>query len=98
MFPSLNARALGLDLTPEETIDLASQHGYGGVDLLVRDLVDSGADPLSLRRRMDDRGLRGGAWPLPVHWRRRGRPRWNRRQWNPSVPSGRSRRLGRSGQ
>jgi len=69
VFSSLNARALGLDLSPDETIDLAFRHGFGGVDLLVRDLVDSGADALALRRRMDDHGLQGGAWPLPVHWR-----------------------------
>ena len=69
MYPSWNARAVGLNLTAQETIHIASTAGFSGVDLLVRDLVDSGEDLQDLRRRMDDSGLRGGAWPLPVHWR-----------------------------
>lgn len=69
MFPSFNARALGLDLTAAETIGLAHEAGFGGVDLLVRDLADRGESPRELRRRMDDLGLRPGAWPLPVDWR-----------------------------
>lgn len=70
MFTSFNARAAGLDLTAAETIDLAAGAGFGGVDLLVRDLVDAGIDPRALRARMDGLGLRGGAFPLPVDWRR----------------------------
>jgi len=69
MYMSFNARAIGLDLSPGETIALAAGEGFGGVDLMVRDLVDGGADPAELRARMDDSGLRGGAFPLPVHWR-----------------------------
>ena len=69
MFTSFNARALGLSLPAEATIDLAAAAGFGGVDLLVRDLVESGSDPAALRARMDGLGLRGGAWPLPVDWR-----------------------------
>lgn len=64
-----NARAVGLDLTAEETIEIASRAGFEGVDLLVRDIIESGADVDQLRRRMDDLGLRGGGWPLPVNWR-----------------------------
>lgn len=70
MYPSFNARALGLPLSARESIELAARAGFGGVDLLVRDLVEAGEDPVELRRRMDDLGLRGGAWPLPVDWRR----------------------------
>jgi sugar phosphate isomerase/epimerase len=69
VYSSFNARAAGLCLSAEATINLAASSGFEGVDLLVRDLVDSGADPRELRARMDDRGLRGGAWPLPVSWR-----------------------------
>src|SRR5918995_3380787 len=69
MFTSFNARALGLDLSAEETLTLASGAGFEGVDLLVRDLVERGEDPSTVRARMDDLGLRGGAWPLPVEWR-----------------------------
>lgn len=69
MYSSFNARALGLDLTASEAIELAAPAGFGGVDLPVRDLVDSGGDPRAVRGRMDELGLRGGAWPLPVAWR-----------------------------
>src|SRR5438105_2961680 len=69
MYPSWNARAVGLDLQPHDAILVAAEAGFAGVDLLVRDLVDLGADVGDLRRRMDDLGLRGGAWPLPVSWR-----------------------------
>ena len=69
MFMSFNARAVGLDLGAFETIDLAADAGFGGVDLMARDLVRAGLDPHSVRARMDDLGLRGGAFPLPVHWR-----------------------------
>lgn len=69
MFSSFNARALGLDLPPEEAIDLASAAGFDGIDLMVRDLVDAGLDPRELRKRIDDRGLRPGAWPLAIDWR-----------------------------
>ncbi len=69
MFTSFNARAMGLDLSAEQTLDMASVAGFDGVDLLVRDLVERGEDPATVRARMDDLGLRGGAWPLPVNWR-----------------------------
>ena len=70
MFSSFNARAVGLsNLSAGETVDLAAEAGFEGVDLLVRDLVGSGVDPRSIRSRMDDRGLRGGAFPFPIDWR-----------------------------
>ena len=70
MFASFNARAVGLaELSALKTIDLAAEAGFEGVDLLVRDLVRSGDDPRAVRRRMDDLGLRGGAFPFPFNWR-----------------------------
>lgn len=69
MFTSLNARAAGLDLAPVEAIELAAEAGFGGVDLMVRDLVDAGLAPAAIRRRMEDSGLKGGAFPLPMQWR-----------------------------
>jgi sugar phosphate isomerase/epimerase len=69
MYRSFNSRALGLDLTADEAIALAATAGFAGVDLLIRDLVDSGADPRRVRARMDDLGLRAGSFPLPVAWR-----------------------------
>jgi len=70
MFSSFNARAVGLPgLSAEETVDLAAGAGFEGVDLLVRDLVLSGVDPRTIRARMDDLGLKGGAFPFPMNWR-----------------------------
>lgn len=69
MYGCWNARAVGLDLSAEETIEIAAKAGFQGVDLLVRDIAESGADVDVLRRRMDDLGLRGGGWSLPVNWR-----------------------------
>jgi len=69
MYASWNARAVGLGLTAGDTVEVAAQAGFGAVDLLLRDLVESGVDPRAVRGRMDELELRGGAWPLPVHWR-----------------------------
>jgi sugar phosphate isomerase/epimerase len=70
MFSSFNARAVGLPaLSAEETVELAAGAGFEGVDLLVRDLVRSGVDPRAIRARMDDLGLKGGAFPFPINWR-----------------------------
>jgi sugar phosphate isomerase/epimerase len=69
MYPSWNARAVGLTLPAAETVQIAATAGFPGVDLLVRDLVESGTDPQSMRMQMDDLGIRGGAWPLPLDWR-----------------------------
>ena len=69
MYPCWSARAVGLRLSAEETIDLAAKAGFEGVDLMVRDLVDAEADVDGLRGRMDDMNLRGGAWVLPMNWK-----------------------------
>jgi sugar phosphate isomerase/epimerase len=69
MYSSLNARAVGLNLTADATLELAARAGFAAVDLMVRDLLDAGDDPRRLRSRMDVFGLRGGSFPMPVHWR-----------------------------
>ncbi len=70
MFSSFNARAVGLaTLSAGATIDLAAGAGFDGVDLMVRDLVRQGDDPASIRSRLVDRGLKAGAFPLPMDWR-----------------------------
>jgi sugar phosphate isomerase/epimerase len=69
MFSSFNARAAGLALAANETIELAASAGFEGVDLLVRDLLAAGERPALLRDRMDELGLVGGAFPMPVSWR-----------------------------
>jgi sugar phosphate isomerase/epimerase len=69
LYPSFNARALGVDADADRTIALAALAGFAGVDLLVRDLVDRGDDVAGLRQKIHDHNMRPGAWPLPVHWR-----------------------------
>ena len=69
LFPSFNARALGLRCSAVETVELAAAAGFAGVDLLVREIDEAGESVSELRRRLDDRGLRPGAFPLPVDWR-----------------------------
>jgi sugar phosphate isomerase/epimerase len=69
LLPSFNPRAVGLSLPAAEAIDIAASAGFAAVDLMVRDLVAVGDRPADLRRRMDDYGLKGGAFPLPVSWR-----------------------------
>ncbi len=70
MFTSFNARAVGLaSLSASETVELAASAGFEAVDLLVRDLLRAGDDPAEIRSRMDDLGLRGGAFPMAVDWR-----------------------------
>ncbi|MDR3633666.1 MAG: sugar phosphate isomerase/epimerase [Isosphaeraceae bacterium] len=69
MYSNFSARALGLNLTAAESIGLAAAAGFDAVELPVRDLVLAGSDASRLRAKMDDLGLRGGTWPLPVDWR-----------------------------
>ena len=65
----LSTRMLGLDASPAEAIDLAARHGFEGVELLVRDIVEREWSPDALAAMLRDRGLVGGSWPLPVDWR-----------------------------
>ena len=70
MYSSFNARAVGLpELPTEATIDVAAAAGFDAVDLMVRDLVRSGADIAAVCRRLGDRGLRAGAFPMTMDWR-----------------------------
>ena len=70
MFASFSARAVGLpDLPVATTIAIAADAGFEAVDLMIRDLVDSGDDLTEVRRRLDDRGLRAGAFPMTMNWR-----------------------------
>ena len=70
MYASFNARAVGLaDLPVATTIDITADAGFAGVDLMIRDLVRSGADLGAVRNRMAARGLRAGAFPMTMNWR-----------------------------
>ena len=72
MYSSWYPRGVGLSLPAQEAVEIAAETGFAGVDLQVLDLAQSGINPTALRLRMDDLGLRGGAWPLPVFWRQAG--------------------------
>ena len=70
MYSSFNARAVGLATLPTfTTIDIAAAAGFDAVDLMIRDLVLSGADFDEVHSRLTDRGLRAGAFPLIMNWR-----------------------------
>ena len=70
MFFSFNARAVGLgDLPVATTIAVAADAGFDAVDVMIRDLVRAGTDVDEVRRRMDDRGIRAGAFPMTMDWR-----------------------------
>lgn len=69
VYSSWSARAVGLNLSAEATIEIAAEAGFAGVDFMVRDLVEAGADVDGLRGRMDDLNLLGGAWVLPMNWK-----------------------------
>ena len=70
MYASFNARAVGLpDLPTFDTIDVAGAAGFAAVDLMIRDLVRSGADLGSVRDRMAARGVLAGAFPMTMDWR-----------------------------
>ncbi len=69
MRPSLYPRSLGINIPAPEQINLAAHAGFSSIDLAVRDLLDAGHSPKILRRQLDDLGLKGGAFPLPVDWR-----------------------------
>ena len=69
MYTCWNARAVGLAMSAEQAVEIAAEAGFDGVDLLVRDVVESGVDVGALKLRMDDLGLRGGGWTLPMNWK-----------------------------
>lgn len=69
MFASFNARALGLTLSLDESIQLASEHGFGGIDIMIRDVLEQDLELSGLTRKLDDVGLLPGAFPLPIDWR-----------------------------
>ncbi|MGC9523416.1 MAG: sugar phosphate isomerase/epimerase family protein [Anaerolineae bacterium] len=71
MYKNLNAAAIGIrGATLAETIRLAADTGFGGIDFSIREaavLADSyGID--RVRSLFDEAGVRPGQWGLPVAW------------------------------
>jgi sugar phosphate isomerase/epimerase len=69
MYMSWNARCVGLAIDPIESIGLAAAAGFDAIDAPIRDIVDSGIDLDRFRKLMDESGIKGGAFPMPVDWR-----------------------------
>ena len=65
MYASFNARAVGLALSAEATIDLAAAAGFGGGDLLIRDLADAGDDGCNRTHARDYAAFLGPLFPEP---------------------------------
>ncbi len=70
MYQSFSARAVGLPGLPTETtIEIAAAAGFAAVDLMILDLVRSRADLSKVLGRMEELGLRAGAFPMTIDWR-----------------------------
>jgi sugar phosphate isomerase/epimerase len=68
MFTTLSAEDLALEVTFEETVDLAREAGYDAVDLPMEELVASWDAP-RVAEALAEAGLRAGGWWLPVEYR-----------------------------
>ncbi len=69
MYMSWNARGVGFAIDPIESIGIAAAAGFEAIDAPIRDLVDSRVDLDRFRGLMDESGIQGGAFPMPVDWR-----------------------------
>jgi sugar phosphate isomerase/epimerase len=72
MFTSLNAGAIGLSLSFEESLELARANHFDALDLPLAELQQR-ADQLSVQKvkdRLAEAGLQVGGWSLPVEFRR----------------------------
>lgn len=71
MFINLSPGAIGVKATLPEAIDLASRHGFGGIDFSIAeaaDLIDAqGLD--AVRALFADADVVPGAWGFPVNFR-----------------------------
>jgi sugar phosphate isomerase/epimerase len=71
MVPTLNAGMLGIQANLAETIALAQDHGFEGVDVditEVADLVETHG-PEHVKDLFTSAGIRAGQWSLPVEFR-----------------------------
>lgn len=71
MFINLSTGAIGVRATLSEALDLASRHGFDGIDFSiseVADLIDAqGVDAVTAL--FADAGVKPGAWGFPVNFR-----------------------------
>ena len=71
MFTTLNAVDLALEVSFDDTLELAVETGFDAVDLPIEELLSSPeyADAGRLGDRLATAGLRAGGWWLPMEWR-----------------------------
>ena len=68
MFKNLNAGAIGIrNYGLEDTLRLAQQTGFGGIDFNIQEAAQLGAD--KAKALFAKYGCQYGAWGLPVAWR-----------------------------
>ncbi len=67
MFKSLSPGAIGIrGLSLSESINLAKQTGFAGLDFNIDEAAELGAD--AARTLFEEAGIQYGAWGLPVRW------------------------------
>ena len=68
MFPNFSPRALGIELSFDESVQLARRFHYGGIDVSIAELQQIAAQRgnSAISEQMASAGLRFGAWSMPV--------------------------------
>ena len=68
MFPNFSPRALGIELSFDESVKLARRFHYGGIDVSIAELQQIAAQRgiSAISEQMASAGLRFGAWSMPV--------------------------------
>ncbi len=71
MFPNFSPRALGIDVSFDESVQLARRFHYGGIDVSIAELQQIAARQggLAITEKMASAGLRYGIWSMPVTYR-----------------------------
>ena len=68
MYTCLNTGAIGIrNYSLSQTIDLAKQTGFQGVDFNIREAAELGSS--AARSLFESAGIKPGSWGLPVEWR-----------------------------
>ena len=71
MFPNFSPRALGIDLSFDESVQLARRFHYGGIDVSIAELQQIAAQQggRAISEKMTGAGLHYGIWSMPVTYR-----------------------------
>lgn len=71
MFPCLSPGAIGIKASLEESLRLAREYGFGGLDVPIHEVerIATAKSPEAVRQMYADAGVCPGCWGLPVNWR-----------------------------